>query len=277
MKLKITIFALTTCALFFTACENEKKETPEAPVKSTPVATTPQISYSVTQRYPHDITSFTEGFLFHKGQLLESTGAPDHLPQTRSAIGLPDLKTGKFELKTELDKNKYFGEGIVVFQNKLYQLTYTNQVGFIYDAASFNQIGQFTYSNKEGWGMTTDSIHLIMSDGTHRLTFLNPQNFSVAKTLEVTKDGYAMDHLNELEYIRGYIYANIWMSNIIVKIDPKTGKVVGQLDLLDLYQESRTRNPGLAEMNGIAYDPASGKVLVTGKLWPDVYEIEFPH
>jgi glutamine cyclotransferase len=220
---------------------------------------------------------FTEGFLFHDNKLFESTGAPGNLPQTKSSFGILNLNTGKLDQKAELDRNVYFGEGILILNNYLYQLTYTNQVCFVYDAKTFQRKGQFNYRNKEGWGMTTDGKQIIMSDGSNLLTYINPSDFSVIKTISVSENGFALDFVNELEYIKGYIYANVWMTNFIVKIDPTNGNVVGKLDLGDLYADAKSANLNLAEMNGIAWDSISDKILVTGKLWPHVYEIKFEH
>ena len=136
------------------------------------------------------------------------------------------MATGKFSKKIELDKTKYFGEGITFLDNKLYQLTYKSQVGFIYDAKSFKKIGQFKYDNKEGWSLTTDGKDLILSDGTSNLTFLNPISLKPINTLRVTLNGNPQDSLNELEYIKGFIYSNVWMNNSIFKINPTTGQVV---------------------------------------------------
>jgi glutamine cyclotransferase len=263
--------------LFFTACAPDK---PQEVVVPPPVVNeapkVPEIKFSVENQYPHDISSFTEGFLFHEGKLFESTGATDNLPQTRSLFGIVDLKTGKIDVKAELDRNIYFGEGIVFLNNKIFQLTYKNQIAFVYDGKTYKNIGKFNYTNREGWGLTTDGKSLIMSDGTSYLTFLNPENFAVEKVLDVAENDFVVENLNELEYINGFIYANIWTTNTIVKIDPATGDVVGKMDLSSLSLESKTKHPGSLEMNGIAYDPASGKILVTGKMWPTIYEIKFP-
>ena len=226
---------------------------------------------------PHDTTSFTEGLLVHDRQLFESTGSPVDQLQTKSVFGSIDPKTGKINAKAELDKHKYFGEGIAFFKDKIYQLTYKNQVGFIYDAKTYKQLGQFSFQNKEGWGMTTDGTHIIMSDGTNVLTYLDPANLKVIKTINVSNGGYAEDFLNELEYIHGYIYANIWTKNYIVKIDPGDGKVVGLLDLSSLTAEAKNNHSNSEVMNGIAYDSISDKIYVTGKLWPTIYQIDFPH
>jgi len=270
-------FIILGAILIATACNSDTKQKTAPVSPAAPEKVTPTIEYSVTARYPHDTTAFTEGFLFHDGKLYESTGGPEYLQQTRSAVGIVDLKTGKFDTKIEIDKRVYFGEGILILKNKLYQLTYQNQIGFIYDLKSFNRIGQFGYLNKEGWGMTTDGKHMIYSDGTSILTYMNPDDFKVVKTLEVVENGYALQALNELEYINGFIYANVWMTNRIVKINPTSGEVVGALDLAKLYYESKLRYKNINELNGIAYDSLSGKVLVTGKLWPDIYEISFAY
>jgi glutaminyl-peptide cyclotransferase len=270
-----SILIISWIALLQQGCTPERQPPHEETVRTAP--STPVIKYEVKERYPHDITLYTEGLLFHNGQLFESTGAPSHLPQTRSAFGISDLKTGKFEIKGELDKSVYFGEGIVFFGDKLYQLTYQNQVGFIYDAKTFRRIGQFGYPNKEGWGLTTDGKHLIMSDGTYNLTYFDPATLNIVKTVPVLKEGYGLDNINELEYINGFIYANVWMTNNIVKIDPASGEVVGQLNLTQLFDEALKKNMNLAEMNGIAFDSINDRVLVTGKFWPDFFEIRFPH
>lgn len=271
-------FFRTIIFIVLTSCGTERNDPAPLPPKEKPIATTtPLINYTVTARYPHDTTSFTEGLLFYNNTLFESTGAPSYLPQTRSAIGIANLKTGKFEKKVELDKSIYFGEGLLILNNKIFQLTYQNQTGFIYDLKTFNRLGQFGYQNKEGWGMTTEGKHLIFSDGTCNLTFLDPNDFRVVRTLPVIENGYELSAINELEYIKGYIYANVWMTNRIVKIDPSTGQVVGSLDLSPLQEESKKRHKDLNEMNGIAYDSINDKILITGKMWPDLYEISFPH
>lgn len=275
--IKYLLLALTGSAGLF-SCGSDKSGTQkESTEERRIVKSTPVIPYTVVAKHPHDVTAYTEGLLFHEGKLYESTGAPEHLKQTYSAIGISDLNTGKFEKKVELDKKTYFGEGIVIFKNKIYQLTYQNQIGFIYDAKTFKRIGQFGYMNKEGWGMTTDGKHLIFSDGTFNLSYMDPDNQQIIKTLPVTENGYALSALNELEYINGFIYANVWMTNRIVKIDPASGEVVGELDLTSLFNQSRSRNMNVNETNGIAYDSITDKILVTGKLWPDLYEISFPH
>ncbi len=235
------------------------------------------ITYSVPRYFPHDTTLFTEGFLFHNGKLFESTGSPDNLPQTNSLIGIDNLATGKFSRKIELDKKKYFGEGISFLGNKLFQLTYKNQIGFIYDADSFKKTGQFKYDNPEGWSLTTNGKDLILSDGTSNLTFINPATLKPDRILNVTENGIPQDSLNELEYIKGFIYANVWMNNFIFKINPATGKVVGKLNLTLLMQDAKNKNPKADVLNGIAYDSTSDKIYITGKMWANIYQIDFAH
>lgn len=245
----------------------------EEPEIKTVKKTTPVINFKSINSYPHDITSFTEGFLIHNGNLYESTGAASNLPQTKSLFGIVDLTTGKIDTKVELDKLKYFGEGIAILNGKIYQLTYKAKTGFIYDAITYKKINKFTYPSKEGWGLTTDGTNLIMSDGTNTLTYLNPINLQVVKTIAVSENGYVTDYLNELEYINGYIYANIWTKDIIVKIDPENGKIIGKLDLTTIANELRHTHPNAMEMNGIAFDPTTNRIFITGKLWPKIYEI----
>jgi glutaminyl-peptide cyclotransferase len=270
-QLLILILAL----ILLNGCSDSSTNSDTDTSESTP--TTPLINYVVTNYFAHDTSLFTEGFLFYNGHLFESTGSPEELPQTKSVIGISDLTAGKFEPKIEIDKSKYFGEGIVFLNNKLYQLTYKNQIGFIYDAKTFKGIGQFKYSNVEGWSLTTDGTNIIMSDGTSSLTYLDPVKLTPIKRLQVTENGYPIDKLNELEFIKGFIYANVWMSDIIVKIDPSSGKVIGKIDLTSLTSEAKRINPNAEVLNGIAYDSTTDKVYVTGKLWANIYQIQFSH
>lgn len=278
MKKLSLIISLVVISLVITSCDPTEKPKP-AVVDQPIVADEPpvrEIQFTVVNKYPHDITSFTEGFLFYDNKLFESTGATRELPQTKSLFGVVDLKTGKISVKAELDKNIYFGEGIVILKGKVFQVTYKNQMGFVYDAKTFKNIDTVSYTNKEGWGLTTDGKSIIMSDGSSYLTYLDPDSFTVTKVLAVKEGNYDLIYLNELEYINGFIYANIYTTNNIVKIDPATGKVVAKIDLSSLSKESKIQNPNALEMNGIAYDSISKKIMVTGKLWPTIYEINFP-
>lgn len=253
-------------------CKNQEHDDAQPP-ESAP--STPLIPYVTKAIYAHDTSLFTEGLVFYNGLLYESGGAPTEYPFTRSVIGVSDLTSGNFTPKIEIDRSEYFGEGIVFLNNKLYQLTYKNQKGFVYDATTFKKIDEFTYANTEGWGITTDGKNIIMSDGTEYLTFLDPGTYKPARTLRVIENGMIRDSLNELEYINGFIYANIWGRPEIVKIDAASGEVIAKLNLNSIVNAVTARKPGSQEMNGIAYDAATGKVLITGKLWPSVYEIDF--
>lgn len=263
------IFLLVSSGVFISGCKKKKSTSLKTENKNVP-----NIKHSFVRYYPHSTNSFTEGLLFHDGKLFESTGAPDELPKTRSLFGTVDLNTGEINIKVELDRSQYFGEGITFLNDKVFQLTYKSKVGFIYDATTFKQIKEFTIPSKEGWGLTTDGNYLIMSDGTHVLTYLDANSLEVIKTVAVSENGFAKTKLNELEYINGYIYANIWMTNFIIKIDPKNGEVVGKLDLTSYANEAASIFPEALELNGIAYNPETGNTFVTGKLWPRIYEIK---
>jgi glutamine cyclotransferase len=269
-------FFLSLLIIVLASCHNDDR-TPEAAPTEPARAATPIINYAVVKYHDHDTSLFTEGFLFHEGELWESTGSPEQAPNLRSMVGVIDLATGKFTKKLELDRSKYFGEGITFLHGNLYQLTYKNKLGFIYDAKTLKQKGTFTYSNKEGWSLTTDGHQLIMSDGTPILTFLDPVTLKPVRSLPVTLDGNPQDSLNELEYIKGYIYANVWMSPWIVKIDPASGKVVGRMDMSSLLSDARNRNSKSDVLNGIAYDSTTDRIFVTGKQWPNIYQIGFAH
>jgi glutaminyl-peptide cyclotransferase len=269
------IFKIFALIILISGCSDNKKK--GKPSHLNPSGQIEAINYSVIKTWPHDRGAYTEGFLFHDNQLFESTGSPENYPDTRSLFGIVDLKTGKIEVKAELDRNKYFGEGIVFFNDKLIQLTYQTQTGFIYDAKTFKQTGTFTFANKEGWGLTTDGKFIIMSDGTSTITYLEPGSLKPVKKLEVTFNGSPALYINELEFINGYIYANIWTTSNIAKIDPGNGKVTGIIDLSKLLSEAKKENPESEATNGIAYDQATDRIFVTGKFWPYIYQIKFPH
>ncbi|MDR3133085.1 MAG: glutaminyl-peptide cyclotransferase [Prevotellaceae bacterium] len=221
-------------------------------------------SYTVVAVYPHDTQAYTQGLFIHDGVLYESTGQ-----YGQSSLRKTDLKTGRVLNMVPLPKH-YFGEGACVLNNKIYWLTYMEQTVFVYDL-SFNKIGEFHYPG-EGWGLTTDGTHLIMSNGSSILRFINPDNFSEVRFLHVTHKGSALPMLNELEYINGEIWANVYTEDYIVRIDPMNGKVAGIVFLHNLLPASlRTRNTDV--LNGIACDAATSKIYVTGKNWPKLYEI----
>ena len=259
------------------ACNQSDRKADADTTTTTADNTPPLINYTVMKELPHDTSAYTEGLLFHDGQLYESTGTDNNMPDDRrSQFGTVDTTTGKIHTKVEIDRKKYFGEGIVFLNGKVYQLTYTTKVGFIYDAKTFQKLGDFTFPSKEGWGMTTNGAQLIMSDGTSNISYLDPNTFRLVKVLGVTDNNGPVSNINELELIKGYLYANQWQTNYILKIDTSSGKVVGKLDLDSIVREEANKFPGSEVLNGIAYDSASGKIYITGKLWPNIFEIKFP-
>ena len=273
-RLSLYLFAGTLLVACHNPSDNDVPATNTANVADN---TPPPLDFTVVKAYPHDTSAYTEGFLFHDGKLYESTGTEPDMPASRrSLFGTVDLATGKITPKAELDRNKYFGEGIVFLKGKVYQLTYKTKIGFIYDAATFKKLGEFTFPSAEGWGMTTDGTYLVMSDGSSNISYLDPNTFRLVKVLGVTDNNGPVSNINELEWIKGYLYANQWQTNYILKIDPASGKVVARLNLDTLVNQARNQHPDAEVLNGIAYDSTSGKVYVTGKLWPSIYEIKFP-
>ena len=234
------------------------------------------INYRVVDSFPHDTSAYTEGFLVHNGLLFEATGHTNSFPSSRSLFGVVNLSTGTIDRKAEIDKNKYFGEGIAFLKNRIYQLTDTTRIGFIYDEKSYKKIGSFHYDG-EGWGLTTNGTDLLMTNGSSNIYYRDPSTFSIIKTLGVKDNNGPVQNLNELELIRGYLYANQWQTDYILKIDTTSGMVLGKLDLTRLKTEARQKYPFAEETNGIAYDSVGDKIYVTGKLWPAIYEIQFDH
>jgi len=227
---------------------------------------TPVFGYRIVNTYPHNTDSFTQGLVFDKGVLYESTGR-----NGRSAVKIIDLKTGKTLKSHELPK-RYFGEGIAIVKNRIIQLTWRSKTGFVYDKETFKLLKTFNYQT-QGWGITYDGKYLIMSDGSAMLYFLDPDTFKIIGTLEVYGDSGKVSNLNELEYIDGEIYANIWGTEKMARINPKTGRVTAWIDLSGLLSD-KDREPGVDVLNGVAFNSDNGKLFVTGKLWPKLFEIE---
>ncbi|MDR0661374.1 MAG: glutaminyl-peptide cyclotransferase [Prevotellaceae bacterium] len=223
-------------------------------------------SYKVVKEYPHRRDAYTQGLFFHNGYLYEGTGQYGH-----STLCKIDLQTGNVIHEIYLGNN-YFGEGICLLNNYIYQLTWQEQVGFIYNADNFEKIGDFSYPT-EGWGITTDGTYLIMSDGTNSLYFIDPANMATAKRIEVYSNSESVIMLNELEYINGEIWANVYGKDFIVIVDAKTGAVKGRIDLKNiLKQEYYSRDTDV--LNGIAHDIVNNRIFITGKNWPKLFEIE---
>lgn len=223
--------------------------------------------YEVVQSYPHNDTFFTEGLEIHDGFIYESTGE-----NGKSGVYKTNLKTGKTIQSIKL-ADKYFGEGITIFNNRIFQLTYKTQVGFVYKLETMAVIDSFHFESAEGWGMTHDDQFLIMDDGTNVLTYIDPNTCKPVKKLQVYDNKEPLLYLNELEYSDGFIYANVWTTNLLVKIDPKTGKVLAKIDLDGILSMTNS-NKQVDVLNGIAIDPLTKKMYVTGKLYPKLFEIK---
>ncbi|TRO46644.1 glutaminyl-peptide cyclotransferase [Candidatus Bathyarchaeota archaeon] len=222
-------------------------------------------TYAIVNEYPHDPNAFTQGLIINEGVLYESTGL-----YGASTLRRVDLETGAVLQMHELSTS-YFGEGITVFGDRIIQLTWLSQEGFVYDKQSFGLIEEFSYST-QGWGITTDGTKLIMSDGTANLYFLDPETFEVIGQLAVRNGTAPLKMLNELEYINGEVYANVWQTNKIAIVNIDTGQVTGWIDLTDIYNPE-TGSPENV-LNGIAYDAESDKIFVTGKRWSQLFQIK---
>ncbi len=222
----------------------------------------------VIASYPHDTEAFTQGLTVHDKRMYEGTGR-----YGASSLRCVDIETGTVERMVSLS-NAYFGEGITVFKNRLYQFTWRNNIAFVYDPDTFTVLETLLY-DREAWGVTDDGAHLIVSDGTATIRFLDPETLQPVKYITAHAGPRMVDRLNELEYVRGEIWANIWFEDSIVRISPVDGNVLGWIDLSELYpNEERGKEDVL---NGIAFDAISDRLFVTGKNWPNLYEIEIAH
>jgi len=236
-------------ALLFTACGQDRV-----------------VGYRVVAEHDHDPRAYTQGFLWHDGFFYESTGR-----YGTSSVRRVTPETGKVEARHDLPSH-LFGEGLAVYGDRLVQLTWKAHTARVYDLASLAPLKEFTYET-EGWGLTSDGTHLIVSDGTNLLSFRDPETFEEKRRVRVKEGQLPIDQLNELEYVEGQIWANVWKSDMIARIDPEDGQVVGWIDLTGLF-DHRSIPDQDAVLNGIAYDPKSRHIFVTGKLWPKVFQIE---
>lgn len=267
----ITCLAAMLCV---SSCKDNGTDKTETKADTMAATKGPAVmSYQLVKEYPHSGTAFTEGLQYVDGVLYESTGE-----YGSSELRKVELSTGKILASQKMDE-KYFGEGLAVLNGKIYQLTYREHTGFIYDAKTLKQEGTFSFNTDEGWGMTTDGKHLIYDDGKNLLHYLEPGTFKEVKTLHVNDENGAVDEINELECIGAYIYANQWKTGNILKIDTTTGQVMARADLSALVNQARNKvgtgnSPQADVMNGIAYDAASNKIYVTGKYWQALYEVK---
>lgn len=226
----------------------------------------PRYGYKVVKTYPHDINAFTQGLVFRDGYLFEGTGK-----NGQSALSKVNLEDASVLKSTPLNR-RYFGEGIEILDDKIYQLTWRSNMVFVYDRETFEPVGNH-YNATEGWGLAWNGEHLIMSDGTATLQFMNPETFAPERKVEVTLNGNPIIYLNELEYINGEVWANVWQTDFIVRIDPATGNVVSLIDMTGLSQQTQLGSSE-AVLNGIAWDEESQRLFVTGKHWANLFEIE---
>lgn len=256
---------LLTAILALAACS--RGEAGPAVLAAPSTEAIPVYGYEVVAAYPHDPDAYTQGLFWLDGALYESTGL-----EGRSSIRKVDLTTGQVLQKRDLPES-VFGEGIVAWGDRLVSLTWQNQQGFLFNLATFEPEGEFAYPG-EGWGVTHDGERLIMSDGSSQLRFLDPETLTETGRVDVTMNGRAVDQLNELEWVKGEVWANVFQTDRIVRIDAATGYVVGTIylgGLLSRADKARAQPPDV--LNGIAWDPASDRIFVTGKLWPKLYEI----
>ena len=233
---------------------------------------TPQISYTIVAEHPHDTSAYTQGLQWFNGKLYEGTG-----DYQNSSLRITDLKTGKVEKIHRMGTDSIFGEGITIFKGKIYQLTWESHVVYVYDLSNIDKPVKTLKWPYPGWGITNNGTDLIISDGSSNLYFVNPDDLKIKSIVQVKEDAGPIGYLNELEYIDGFVYANVWQSDIIFKIDPSSGKAVGKLDLPKLGDQFFKDQivPGRTDvLNGIAYDSSTKRLLITGKRWPKMFEVK---
>jgi len=262
MILRLKFLLTLTVFLLVSACNNSAGTAIHAPKTNTPL----KLSLNILNRYPHDTSAFTQGLFFDQGQLYESTGG-----WGKSWLRRVNLDSGQVQMQADLSK-RYFGEGSVAYADKIYQLTWRARKGFVYDKSTLKLLSEFNYKT-EGWGITHNGVHFIVSDGSEHLYFWDIHTLKSELKIQVRDEQGPVDRLNELEYINGFIYANVWLTNIILKIDPESGQVVGRADLSNLVEELSLKD-SQAVLNGIAFDSNTQRLFVTGKYWPTLFEIE---
>ena len=239
------------------------------PPSGIPAATA--LNFSIISEYPHDTSAYTQGLELHNGKMYEATG-----DYTNSSLRITNHKTGKVEQKHPMGTDNIFGEGITVFNGKIYQLTWESNLVYVYDVNNINKPTKTFNWPYPGWGITNNGTDLILNDGSANLYFVDPETFKLKSTLNVQTNKGPIDNINELEYVDGFVYANVYTTNVIIKIDPSNGYVVGILNFPEKFkQEQDAQNPGRADvLNGIAYDSTSKSFFVTGKRWSKMFEVK---
>ena len=265
-------YRLFPLLLLAAACNSDTKPAATVPADNSGVNIPAAIAYDIVNEYPHDPTAFTEGLEYKDGFLYESTGQ-----YGASDVRKVELKTGKVLVSKTMDA-QYFGEGLTILDGKIYQLTYREGKGFVYDLATLKEERSFPITTAEGWGMTNNGQLLIFDDGTNVLHYVDPKTYKEIKQLAVTDEHGPVNELNEPEMIHGFIYANVWQTDYLLKIDTTTGHVVGRADLGTLRQRAGIPQPtgrknGPDVLNGIAYDAANNRIFITGKNWPKLFEV----
>lgn len=271
-------YLLVLLALASFSCGNsapENKPTVNKNTANTTNATAAAVAtydYQIIKTYPHDPKAFTQGLEYHNGFLYEGTGGKQG-DSFYSSLRKVEFATGKVLQKYDVPR-EYFGEGITILNDKIYQVTWREMTAFVYDLKDFKLLKEMRYPG-EGWGLTNDGTNLIMSDGTHLIRFMNPDDLKQVKQITVTDEkGSPIYKLNELEYVNGEIWANIWQSGWIVRIDPSTGKLLGRIDINKLVDEEQDQNDEADVLNGIAYDKEGDRLFITGKMWKRLFEIK---
>lgn len=264
--------ALALLALLY-ACNGEKNgDEPLTEVNDPVFKAAPLLTYNITNVYPHDTSAYTQGLQLHNGKMYEGTG-----DYANSSLRITDYKTGKVEKKHMIGGDKIFGEGITIFNGKIYQLTWQSNTVYVYDVSNIDKSEKTFSWPYEGWGITNNGTDLIISDGSANIYFVNPADFKVKNRISVNEDGVLQNGLNELEFVNGFIYANVYQTDAILKVDPVTGKVAGKLnlppDLIEKNAPGYIPEPNDEVLNGIAYDSASKKFFITGKRWPKMFEL----
>lgn len=272
--LKQMNYSLLISLLLLAACGNDT-ESEETQTNIPTIPAPASITFNLVKDYPHDTSSFTQGLIFYKGVLYESTGNPNNALNNGSWAGPVDLFTGKQTKKVTLPAD-VFGEGITILNDKVYQITWENRKGFVYDLATFKKIKEFNY-NHEGWGITNNGKELIVSDGSSNLYFWDAETLKEIRRISIQDENGLRNNINELEFINGFVYANVWQSNEILKIDPATGNVIGKLDLTSLKQSYPELSGGSNSdkvLNGIAWDSSGQRLFITGKNWSKLFELK---
>ena len=266
----LSAITLLSLAGFVAGCSNTDAPNTDNGSSSSTLPQVPSLSYAVVTEKPHDTSSFTEGLEFYQGKLLEGTG-------NYGSSRLLEINPANFSITRSVKlEPAYFGEGITVFRDTLYQLTWKERKAFVYTAKDLRKIKELPY-NYDGWGLTHTDKELIASDGSSNLYFLEPGTLRVLRIQGVTEAGQPVNNINELEYINGYVWANRWEHHYLMKIDPKNGEVVARVDMTDLVNRVKSADRHADVLNGIAYDSVNRKLYVTGKYWDRLYEVKFEH